>query len=113
VIIVFVLFFNERQLVPFFLRKAKFLRFFLLYFLSSESNFPCGRRIKRWPRVRARPAPRGFLTVPSRFTAKFEIILSLKGSAASAASRSLRHLYARPLRGLEKVGSDKSFLKKK
>jgi hypothetical protein len=51
--------------------------------------------------------------VPSRFTAKFEIILSLKGSAASAASRSLRHLNARPLRGLEKVGSDKSFLKKK
>jgi hypothetical protein len=61
--------------------------------------------------VRARPAPRGFLTESSRFTAKFEIILSLKGSAASAASRSLRHLYARPLRGLEKVGSKNHFLK--
>jgi hypothetical protein len=61
--------------------------------------------------VRARPAPQSFLTESSRCIKKFEIILSLKGSAASAASRSLRHLYARPLRGLEKVGSIRPNLK--
>jgi hypothetical protein len=59
--------------------------------------------------VGARPAPQSFLTESSRSTAKFEIILSLKDGAASAASRSLRHLYARPLRGLEKVGSKNHF----
>jgi hypothetical protein len=64
--------------------------------------------------VRARPAPQSFLTEPSRFTAKFEIILSLKGSAASAASRSLHHLGVYPafIAGLGRFAASKKSAQK-
>src|SRR3989344_2223880 len=59
----------------------KFLRFFFLLFTRS-SHIPCCRRLRRWSRVRARPAILPDLTESSRYIRKFESIFRKVGSAA-------------------------------
>jgi len=88
------------------------LCFSFLSFLSGGFFANINRALGRSLRERAQRAPfpiRLLLQNCGLFTKKFG--LYFKGSAASGRRHSPRHLYAQPSAS-EKVGSDKSFLKR-